>query len=451
MNRMRNVVPGILLLAIVAVPVARADEVPAVLTLSKALEEATAHSGLLEAARHGVDVFAAKLQQAEWAAWPHGDVKSIVSPMAAQRGNAVSGRTDLDDWGMFTYSEVSAALPLYTFGKISHLKEAARLGVDVGRAQVEIARAELFYRVKKGFFALAFARELSDVIREGREYLDKAKKRMNELADSEDPSFDPVDRMKLRVYDAQVLSRELEAGRGLATALGGIRFSIGQTPDSQTDFETGELAPVVLAGGLTREELVEQALRNRAELVALRTGVKAREAEAQMRASAFYPEIFLAGTFKYGYSNVADSQNSPFANDPYNTYTAGGALGLKWDFEIGKKLGELHEAEANAAKLSAELREAENGVRLEVDKLFREMTDAHTLVTANDDAMKAARGWVIAKTDLYENGMCELNDVLSAIQPFFQGRMDYLKAIYDFNVSVAALERACGMTLIPIL
>lgn len=430
------------------VGMAQAAESP--MTLVQAIDAANERSGLVEAAKRGLDVFEAKLRQADWVAWPHIELKALLSPMAGQRGNALEGRTDLSEWGVFSYTDLSGVLPLYTFGKIGHLKEAARFGVDVGRAQVEIARAEATYRVKKGFLALALARELSDVIREGREYLDKAKQRMNDMADSDDPSFDPVDRMKLRVYEAQVLTRELEAARGLSLARAAIRLTIGQQPEAEVDFATSPLESVHLPDEQTRESLVASALANRPELVALRTGVKAREAEAAMRRSAFYPELFLAGMFNFGYSNVTDRQGSPFANDPYNGYSARGALGLRYEFEIGKKIGEMREAEANAGKLAAELREAERGVRLEVGKLFAEMTDARTLVAANKDAMEAARGWIIAKIDIYDNGMGELNDVLSAVLPFFQSRLDYLKAIHDFNLAVASLERACGTVLIPV-
>jgi outer membrane protein TolC len=136
-------------------------------------------------------------------------------------------------------------------------------------------------------------------------------------------------------------------------------------------------------------------------------------------------------------------------DDPLNTYTGGLGLALRWDMDFGRRLGELAESRAELAKLQSEAAEAERGVRLEVEKLAREALDARTMVDVQHEAMTAARGWVIAKTDLYENGLAEINDVLTGLVAFFQARMDHLKAIYDYDVAVANLERATGLALMP--
>jgi outer membrane protein TolC len=122
-------------------------------------------------------------------------------------------------------------------------------------------------------------------------------------------------------------------------------------------------------------------------------------------------------------------------------------LVLEGDFEIGKKLGELDEAKASLREMKMQLSELESGVKLEVTKLFYEMQDAKKMVEAYKDAVEAARGWVIAKTDLYENDLCSMNDVVTALVQFFQTRMEYLKAVYDYNVAVYALERAVSESL----
>lgn len=415
-----------------------------VLTLPEAIEYAREHSGLVAAARAGTDALEAKWRQAEWAAWPHASMRALLAPMARQYGNPVSGGTDLGEWGVFAYTEVTGTWPLFTFGKISNLKEAARRGVDVGRAREEVARAEAAFRVKRGFQALALAREMAQVIREGRDYLDKARRHLDDLEAADDPSFDPVDRMKMRVYDASVLGRELQASRAAEVARAALRVALGLDPNDPLDFEAPPPKPVDLPQDPTLEDLVRQALESRPDLVVLRRVLQARQSEVAARRAAFFPNLFVAGQFRYGYSNVAEPQASPFANDPFNTYTAGGAVGLEMDLEIGKKLGELREAEAEVECLRAETREAENAVRLEVEKLYREMQDARRMVAAQEDAVAAARGWVIAKTDLYDNDLCDLNDVLTGLVQFFQARMDALQAIHDFNVAVASLERAVG-------
>ncbi len=418
-------------------------------TLDQAIDHAMTHSGVIAAARADTDIFAAKLAAARWEHWPHLTFSSLLTPMAGQRGDPMVGRTDTSEWGIFTRTEISGYLPLVTFGKIHYLKQARALGVDVGRTQEDIARAEVRFQVHKAFFALSLARELSSVVREGRGYFDKAKRHVSKLEQDDDPSFDPVDKMKIRVYDAQVEQRDLDARRALALALGQTRRMIGEDPQGDVDFATRPPEPLVPRMTVALPVAIDAATDSRPELVALRRGIAARKAEVAARWAAFFPDLVLVGRFTYGYSNVTDAQDSPFANDPFNSYSVGGGLALQWDFEIGKKRAEWKEAKAQQAKLQAQLGDAERAVRLEVEKLFREMEDAHAVLTTQEDALRAARGWVLAKTDLYENGLSELRDILDGLVQFFLSQMTHLQAIYDFNVSVAALERATGLALVP--
>lgn len=418
-------------------------------TLDQAVEHALAHSGLVAAARAETAIFAAKRTAARWEHWPHFKFDTLLTPMAGQRGDPMNGRTDMNDWGIFSRTELTGYLPLVTFGKIHHLKQARALGVDVGRAQEDIARAEVRYQVLKSFFALSLARELAAVVREGRDYFDKAKRHVRKLEQDDDPSFDPVDKMKIRVYDAQVMQHDLAARRALALAIGQARRMVGLDPQGDADFATRPPAPIEPRLTLALDAAIEAAVRSRPELTALRRGVAARRSEIAARWAAFFPDLVLVGRFTYGYSNVADPQNSPFANDPYNSFSLGGGIALRWDLEIGKKLAEWREAKAQEAKLQAQLDDAERAVRLEVEKLFREMEDARAMLAAQQDALRAARSWVLAKTDLYENGLSELRDSLDGLVQFFTSQMTYLQAIYDYNASVAALERATGLVLVP--
>ena len=417
-------------------------------TLKEAIDFALSHSPLIQASKASLDVFEAKLKQIEWLDYPHSSVRFSVSPMPAQRVSSDNlPYTDMSTWGVFLFTEINGVLPLYTFGRISALKKAMKFGVEATKAKADVARQEVIFRIKKGFLALALASESLEVIKEGRDYLDKAKKHLESLEENEDPEFDPVEKMQLRVFDTQVLGRELEAQRGVAMAKNSIKVSMGVAIEEEMGFETKGLEPIETKKDITLETLVDMGSANRAEIVALRTTILAKQAEVSAKKRAFFPTLSLFGGFRYGYSNVAERSYSPYSTLPLNTYSAYGGLVLEGDFEIGKKLGELDEAKASLREMKMQLSELESGVKLEVTKVFYEMQDAKRMVEAYKDAVEAARGWVIAKTDLYENDLCSMNDVVTALVQFFQTRMEYLKAVYDYNVAVYALERAVSESL----
>jgi len=202
-------------------------------------------------------------------------------------------------------------------------------------------------------------------------------------------------------------------------------------------------------GSPSLNELVQTGLDNRVELAALRTGIKAREAEVEARFRNFFPDFLLYGEFNVSFSNVADNMPFPYY-DPYNDLYLGAGLVMRFDLNIGKKLGQLKVARAKKSGLQAELDAAENGIALEISKLFMEMDDARTMMETRRNALKAARGWVIAKTDLFENDLCGLQDIIDGLTQFFLAQVSFQQSIYDFNMAVAALERATGVELVPV-
>jgi outer membrane protein TolC len=426
------------------------------LNMTEAFELAMTGSPALDTARMATEEADAELDIARSEYQPRIEVQAMLAPMTghhmpADINAATSYSSDLGDlseWGVWTKINVKLYQPLYTCGKITWLNRARQLGVEVSRARENMALADTRLEVQRGFFALALTRRLTGVIEEGRGYFEKARKHLKKLEDSDDPSFDPVDTMKINVFEAQIIEREYQAKRMLELSQGQLRRLIGEDPSSTTGFETSDPEPVVPVETIDLDSATSSALQNRAELVALRTGVMAREAEAEARFRNFFPDFLLYAEFDYGYSNVVDDLTFPFY-DPYRTLGFGVGLVMRFDLNIGKKLGELKKARAKKTGLAYELQGAELAVKLEIKKLFSEMNDARAMMDTRKTALKSARGWVIAKIDLYENGLVGLQDITDGLTQFFMAQLGYYQSIYDFNIAVAALERATGVALVP--
>ncbi|MBM4387405.1 MAG: TolC family protein [Deltaproteobacteria bacterium] len=415
-------------------------------SLPECIEIALANSQLMRAAGEDIEFFEAKYKEAVSAALPKGEIKTILTLIPGQRGDPLNGYTNWDELGVFSYSEIQGILPLYTFGKISSLKEMAKRGMDVSKAKEEIARWEVISRVKKSYYSLVLFSELDGIISEGKEYLDKAKKRIEKLENEDSPEFDQIDKLKVKVYEADVESRSLGAKRAMKLARSALKLMLSVDAGESFDAADGQMKEVN-PDILPLEEYLKTAVKNRAELVALQKGIAAKRAEVEFRKSQFYPDIFFAGYFKLGWSDVTDGQKSPFAYDPYRTYTGGGGIGLKMDLDFFKKNAELEAVKAELGKLEALFGEAVNGTRLELEKVYMEMTDIKSLIGINKAAMEAARGWLIAKSDMYDTGFCELNEVLTALVQFYEKRIGYLNSIYEFNIAAAGLEKIISSKL----
>ncbi len=433
--------------------------VPASLNFSQTLDMALAVNPRIVKARLGVDEAEADLETARAEYQPRIEVQALLAPMTGHR--VPSGATpftsqystdlgDLGEWGIWTKINVKLIQPIYTCGKITWLNRARKLGVEVSRGFEAMAAADVRLETMKAWFGLELTRRLTEVLVEGRGYFDKARSHLDELEKSDDASWDPVDRMKVNVYEAQIIEQEMDARRMLELAGGQLKRLAGMDPMAPTVFLAGgEPSPVVPLVEISMDDAIAAALENRPELAALRSGVKAREAEEEARFRKFFPDFVLYAEFDYAYSNVADDLTFPYY-DPFNSLGFGAGLVMRFDLNIGAKLGELKKTRLQKSSLRTELDGAETSIRLEVEKLFLEMQDAESMISVRQSALKSARGWVIAKLDLYENGMAPLQDVVDGLTQFFLAQLSYYQAIYDFNLAVATLERATATELVPV-
>lgn len=411
------------------------------LTLDDAIVGALRTSPLIRAARYSTKAMEAQLLKARSAAWPRADLSALIAPMPAQRGNAVKGSTDLNDWGYFVYTNIEGVVPIYSFGKISALKTAARYGVSVGRYREKIARMEVVFQVQSVYYAAVGANAILEALQDGKKYVDRAGKKLHELEKEDDPDFDPVDKMKFRVFRSKYFSQRARA----ASIVDQARDALGVLIASRTVDLPSDLAPIAWIPK-KQDYYMRQALAYRPELLAMDAAVKAREAQVSFRKSAFYPDLFIAGRFTIGHSNVADPQGSPFSNDPYNTYNAAGTLGLKMDLDIGGKIADLDMARAELSELLAKREAARQGVRIEVMKTLRGLREAREQLKYAKDAVKAAKSWSIAESDLYDNGFCSIKDLTDAVVQYYKSKSNYYSAVAGFNIRLMKLKMVIGQS-----
>lgn len=430
---------------------------PTVMSLSQTLEMAMTGNPRVAKARLGIEEAEAELETAQAEYQPRIEVQALLAPMTGHHAPSVAApftsiySTDLGDlgeWGVWTKISVKLVQPIYTSGKITWLNRARKLGVEVSRGLEATARADARLEVLKAWFGLELTGRLTGVLVEGRGYFDKARRHLAEMEKNDDESWDPVDKMKVNVYEAQIIEQELDAKRLNTLAAAQLRRLAGMDPMARVDFLTvDEPVPMTPMVELDLEAAVVAALDNRPELAALRTGIRAREAEEEARFRKFFPDFVFFAEFEYAYSNVADDMTFPYY-DPFNTLGFGAGLAMRFDLNIGAKLGELKKTRAQKSALQVELDGAETSIRLEVEKLFMEMQDAKSMIAVLENALKSARGWVIAKLDLFENGMATLQEVVDGLTQFFLAQLAYYQAVYDFNLAVAMLERATGVELV---
>jgi outer membrane protein TolC len=413
-------------------------------TLSTAIEKAVTSHPVVAAARAGVDEFEAKLTAAELAWLPRLSSEGYVSGTPTKEGNPLVGHTDYDQWGPYASFEMSGIMPIFTFGKISSLKDMASAGVDVGNAQVQIAQLAVETMVVQAYTSLQFAGRMTDILGEGEKYLARARKYLEKLRDEDSQEFDDVDMLRLKVYESEVSSRRLDTARMKRVALAALMLLTGQLESSFEPMPAAAPYPVELA---LLDEYIATALQRRGEMAVLLAAQRAQDARVSLETARFFPDLFIGGFVSIAKAWAIEEQPSPFAYDPYNSWFAGAGLGLKWDFALGDRIGGLDEQRATARKLAAQQEALGQKITIEVVEAFQELKDLQEKIVLDRKAYKAAQGWLIARMDLYESGMAEMRDLSDALTEFFKRKGQYESTVMTHNVAVARLAHACGQRL----
>ena len=181
-----------------------------------AVSYALEHNPLMDAASSGIDIS----QAAMTAAWgryiPKLKFTSLITALPAMKGNALSGHTDYEDWGPYFRVDMTGQMPLYAFGQLSVLRDVAQAGIDVSRAEYEVAVAELSFQTRRAILGLKLGKAVMDIVQEGEKYLTRAKRRLEEEEEADQPDFDQVDLLKIRVYEADVIERKAGIEMGLS-------------------------------------------------------------------------------------------------------------------------------------------------------------------------------------------------------------------------------------------
>jgi outer membrane protein TolC len=425
-----------LLVAIVLVPQLAAAEK---LTLDQVIAKAVANPKV-QMATHDADYAAARVDEADAARYPKikGTAFGTLSPHIhcndPQCLETVPRNFSFDFSGFYGTAQVDLAQPLYTFGKISHARTAARAGLDAMRALADEAAGDVAVDAARAYWGLKVARELGGMLDDGLEEIDKAKKDFDEKK-----TATIQDRERVGVLLAEAKAERSEAAAIEAEALAGLRAVTG-VPDA--DIDDAELATIQHA--LPDAHGAAAASEHRPQRLAAKRGAVAADELAAFAAAQYFPDLAIVGSAVISGAQGVEDPPSAFAYDPYRRTGAGLGLGLQWQLDFWNAKARADQARAQAHKSHAQAALADLGARYDVEVARSAAAAAKDRVDATAEGEKAARAWLASVLQLQAIGTAEARDLADAYVAWFQMRARWAKAVLDFNVAVVSLGRATG-------
>lgn len=385
----------------------------------------------------------AQLSQAHTAPYSDWTLTGGVGPAPTVRGTSVySPNTDValtSNMALAWQMGIDGVVPLWTFGKIGNLWDAAEAQIKVGEHEVKKEKNDVKLSVRRAYYGVQLARDSLALVREAAKQIDKHLGRLEaRVAEGEG---DDIELLKLKMYRAELEARESEAEKQERIALAGLRFLTGvkgalDIPDLPLRRIPHTLAPL--------GRYLEAARLFRPEVNMARAGVLARQAQVRLEEARYFPDFGLALSARYSRAPEVTNQINPYVSDSANRFHYGAALALKWKLDFLPQSARVAQARAQLEEIRATERFALGGVGTEVEQAFAEATDAAKRVNAYTRAQSYARQWLIKVQQGIDVGTFDDEDIVSPAKEYALKRFAQMSATYDYNIAIAKLSQVTG-------
>ncbi len=415
---------------------------PHELSLRRCLELAERNFPKIHEARARLAQKRAQLDQAHYA--PYSDFTATGGFTLAPRVRGTSVYSPDSDvplkaeMGFAWQLGADGLIPLWTFGKITNLWDAAEAQVKVGEHEVQKEKNQVKLDVRKAYYGVKLARDALALVRDALKQLDKYIPSLEEKVESGD--VDEVDLLKLRLNRVDLEARESEARKQEAIALAGLRFLTGSpdigVPDVPLVRVMHQLAPL--------PRYLAAARLYRPEVNMARAGVLAREAQVRLEQARYLPDIGLGLSARYSSAPYVTDQTNPFVKDTANYTTYGAGLVFRYKLDILPQVSRVEQARATLEEIRATERYALGGVGWEVEQAFRDAEDAERRLEAYSRATGYAKQWLVKVQQGIEVGTYEDKDIIDPAKEYALKRFSQMSATFDYNMAVAKLAQVTG-------
>jgi outer membrane protein TolC len=415
---------------------------PVIYDLPRILALADENHPNIAASRARVVQARAQLDEAHFAPYSNFKLTGGVAVAPTVQGNNVfSPNTNVSLTSSLAFGwrvGIEGVIPLWTFGKITNLWDAASANVKVNEDAVEKERDQVRLDVRRAYFGLQLARDSKLLLKDVRSSIDKAIATLQKAVDKD--KGDPIDLLRIQTYSADLEARELESERFDSEALAGLRFYSGvstldipDAPIRPPKHELGHVTRYLSAAGLYRPEVAMA-----------RHGIEARTAQVHLARSQFFPDIGVGLSLSTGAAPDVALQLNPFVVDPANYFRYGAALAFQWKLDFPAQVARVNYAEAQLEEVLAQQRFALGGIGTEVEIAYAEVIDWKKRVEVYSKAVKTAKRWLVMVQEGIDVGTTEEKDLLEPSRAYATNKFNQLNAVMELDMAMSRLAKATG-------
>jgi outer membrane protein len=298
--------------------------------------------------------------------------------------------------------------------------------------QLERTDQEILFRVVQSYYGVLLTTKQLEVA-------EQAEKTANSIMDRSQVRYDAglVVESDLLSSKVRLASREQELIRArdnLELARAQLNTAMGVSADTEYQLTAPLAENIQPADPLP--DLEQKALTTRPDLKRIEAQQSAQELSVAIAKSSFGPRLNAFAGWQL--------DNPTFlAGGGGNSWLGGIELQIDL-FEGGAKRAALSRERANAEKIMALKQAASDAVRLEVRQAYYDQDASRQQVEVAHTAITQAQESLRINQDRYDGGLLTITDLLGTEEAARRTQADYWQAIYQFRISYANLELACG-------
>ncbi|OGD20964.1 MAG: hypothetical protein A2W03_07590 [Candidatus Aminicenantes bacterium RBG_16_63_16] len=330
---------------------------------------------------------------------------------------------------------LNLSVPLYTGGRLSAAYKQARYGLLASQESVRQTNQETVFNVKQAFFNYLVAREYVKVTEEA---LSLAEKTLGNVRNMYEVGIaSRLDLLRAEVSAANLKPPVIQARNNVKIAEAGLKTVLGLDVSR----------PVEIVGELTYEPVevdpaasLTSALANRPELSLVNYQKMIAEEMRKMAVAGGLPTVAIAGNYNY-WGNYLK-----FTRGSWESF-------YSFNLVVNVPIFKGFQTPAQVAEAKAAIREIEqtrkgltDAIKFEIEASLLNLDQAReSLLSQEKNIEQALEGVRVADLN-YSEGLATILDVDAAHVALSEARTNRLRAVYDFEIARAMLDKAMGLS-----
>ena len=411
------------------------------LTLDKSVRLALEQNPYHLATEERVDVAYSRLREATSGFMPslnaQGQRTLLEKSMELEFPSFIPGeppqRVELDFTKDFQFS-MSLSFPLYTGGRLTSGYNQAKYNLESAKEAVRQSKHLTVFNTKRAFYGHLLAKEFVSVAEEAVRVTEENLENVKNMYEVGMASKMDLLRSEVRLTNMQ--PEIIAAKNSLRISELNLKALLGMDLSQSVQIE-GALSYEPFEPDL--EGCIATALAHRPEISQFDFQKKMAGESLKFSRAGYLPTVAMSGS----YSFWADKLN--FRKDNWSSFYAINLVlnipifnGFKESAQIAQSKAIIREIELNQKAL-------QDAVELEVRQAVLLLKEAkETLLSQEKNTEQAQESLRITQLNFSE-GMATTLDVISVEAAYSQAQVNYSRALYNYVVAVADLDRAMGV------